>query len=140
LNPTSWSVRNAAIWAHVRCSDPKAAIDYFETGPELRPYDSDLGYIFCGLGYAWLLLEDAERALELGRKTLRYVPVMAIGHRLVIAALMQLGQTAAAAMAARHFLATVPTARADRGDRRFFRDQVFVERLIRALQDAGLPG
>jgi hypothetical protein len=67
------------------------------------------------------------------------MPILVSGHRVVIAALFELGRAEEAAAAARHYLRIAPGATASGHYRRVYRDQAFVERLIRAFRAAGLP-
>jgi adenylate cyclase len=139
LNPNSAWVQSSAGYAHCRSGAPEAAIAHFQRALKLTSRAGSVVPICPGLGYACLMLGRPEEALAWGEKALQQAPAVASGHRVVIAALVELGRQDEAEAAARRYLQGVPNARANANVRRLYRDQVFAERLIRNLRTAGLP-
>jgi adenylate cyclase len=139
LNPNSAYAQHAAGWVHTMIGEPEIAIAHFQRAIRLSPHDSELGVFHAGLGFAHLAAGRPQAALDFGEKALRQMPILVSGHRVVIAALFELGRAEEAAAAARRYLRIVPGATASGHYRRVYRDQAFVERLIRAFRAAGLP-
>jgi tetratricopeptide (TPR) repeat protein len=93
------------------------------------------------LAVAYELAGDYEEALKYGMRSLREMPQMASTHRHVAASLALLGRTEEAREAIRVLLVVEPSSTISSWRKRIpYRDTNFVERFVRGLREAGLPG
>ena len=119
---------------------PLIAIDHFHKAMRLSPVDPEKGIALSGIGMSYLMLEQFEDALSWGETALREMPGYGSSYRVVIGALVGLGRLDEAKVAADRLMEAFPTYTLTlQRQINPWRDQVFGQRYLDALQIAGIP-
>jgi adenylate cyclase len=141
LNPNSALTRGGAGWLEVYGGTPEAALEHFRQAMRLSPLDPDLARFHTGAAMAWLRLRRWEEALAEGERAVALRPDRAVGYRVAMTALHQLGRPAERDAMAARFRAAAPSAARVLAARveRIFADKAHGAAIIAALRAAGLP-
>ena len=138
LNPNSAHILTRSGWLRVWVSDADRAIPDLLRAIRLSPVDPEIGYPLGGLAYAYLLKDEAEKALEYARRSAREMPRWVLGWCAVAVASIRTGRLNEAQEAARHILLISPTfSIANRPS--VIRDQHVTEMISDGLRKAGIP-
>jgi adenylate cyclase len=139
LNLNGSQVLNSLGWVMVyACVEPDRAILHFERAMRLSPRDPESGMMLNGIALAQLIAGRALQALSAAQKGFDDSPRFGSVHRMKIAALVDLGRSQDAKMAAATFLTLDPTFTITTRLPKF-RDATFQQRYYGALKAAGLP-
>ncbi|MBV9702640.1 MAG: adenylate cyclase [Methylobacteriaceae bacterium] len=111
LNPNSAQAHNSAGWLDLLVSEPESAIRHFEQAIRLSPLDPEMGIVFSGIATAHFIAGRFGTALDWAERTLRERPGNLVGHRMVVASLVQLGRADEAVAARRRMQETWPDLR-----------------------------
>src|SRR6267154_587973 len=109
LNPNSAHILTRSGWLRVWVSDADRAIPDLLRAIRLSPVDPEIGYPLGGLAYAYLLKDEAEKALEYARRSAREMPRWVLGWCAVAVASIRTGRLNEAQEAARHIRLMSPT-------------------------------
>ena len=140
LNPNSAQSYTSSGWVNTHASRPLIAIDHFHKAMRLSPVDPEKGIALSGIGMSYLMLEQFEDALKWGETALREMPGYGSSYRVVIGALVGLGRLDEAKVAADRLMEAFPTYTLTlQRQINPWRDQVFGQRYLDALQIAGIP-
>ncbi len=138
LNPNSAHILTRSGWLRVWVSDADRAIPDLLRAIRLSPVDPEIGYPLGGLAYAYLLKDEAEKALEYARRSAREMPRWVSAWCAVAVASIRTGRLNEAQEAARHILLISPTfSIANRPS--VIRDQRLTKRFSDDLCKAGIP-
>jgi adenylate cyclase len=140
LNPNSAQSYTSSGWVNTHASRPLVGIDHFHKAMRLSPVDPEKGIALSGIGMCYLMLERYEEALKWGEDALREMPNYGSSYRVVIGALVGLGRLDEARKAADRLMEAFPTYTLSlQRQINPWRDQVFAQRYLDALQIAGVP-
>jgi len=140
LNPNyaqAW-MRSAMI--RVYLGDADGAIEHADRALSLSPRDSRLFIPLCAKGYAYLLRQDYESAVQVARRTLSLLVRPEMAHRILITGLWYLGRKAEVSAAVAALVEQIPTFRISEWRSRvsFTKEKRF-DMMEHALRMAELP-
>ncbi len=138
LNPNSAQILSRSGWLRNWVSDPGRAVQDFLRSIRLSPIDPEIGYALGGLAFAFLMNDDAEKALEYARRSTREMPRWVPAWVFLVVALVRIGRLDEARQAAQQILLLSPTftitSRAS-----VSRDKSVAAMMADGLRKAGIP-
>jgi len=137
LNPNSGQVALSAGWICNYAARAEPALRHFERAMRLSPLDPDMVWTVSGMGMAYLIAGDAERALEWGERARSISPTWTTAFRVICAANWMLGRFDEARAAVNENLRLAPNSRIGH----FFDHYAESFRIpyLNALRSAGYP-
>ena len=140
INPNSNRALFTSGWVRNYVGDASTAIEHFQRAMRLNPLDPELGYMYSGLGLAYLIAGKYEDGLSMGLKSLQESPKWIPGYNVLIISLVQLGRVEDARAAAERMLKLAPNVTlAARRAQMPYRDSAIRDLYINALRLAGVP-
>jgi adenylate cyclase len=136
LNPNSALVLNTLGHVHCAANDPEPAFDYLRRAMRLSPLDPKFAIMLEGLGLAHMLKGETVLALPLLQRAVQEWPTYVSAHRMLILALVRLGQLAEAREAAARLLENIPSYHGTGAE--FFKNREFAAELQHALAISGI--
>lgn len=138
LNANSAHILTRSGWLRVWVSDANQAIPDLLRAIRLSPVDPEIGYPLGGLAYAFLIKEEADKALEYARRSAREMPRWVSAWCAVAVASVKTGRLDEARDAARHIRLVSPMF-SNSNRPKIVRDPYFAQMFSDGLRKAGIP-